>query len=292
MGQIKYLIRKRALGDVLWIEPVIRQLAEKNSFTVYTKYPELFQNYPFPNVTFKKDVSIAGKTLIRIENSTRLQLFTVNLDNAYEKQPDIHFLHAYQLKAGLPIKNEYPRLYLSKDERNSNLVQGKYVLLHIESKSDKTFRQVYGVDWSQIVNHFICQGFKVVQIGLQPLDIENTIHIKTSIRELIALSYHASYFIGIDSGPSHIAASLQIPSLIFFGAINPLNRHFTELFKGLLMKKPCEYDDKQSAILNGTCVDCKKSDDPNIALCCVYSTEEVLSKIQQLMTTYDSTLPI
>jgi len=124
------------------------------------------------------------------------------------------------------------------------------------------------------------------------LTIENTIHIKTSIRELIALCYHASYFIGIDSGPSHIAASLQIPSLIFFGAINPFNRHFPELFRGILLKQPCEYDDDQTAALDKRCISCKRSNDPNTALCCVYSTEEVLSKIQQLITAYDNTLPV
>lgn len=290
MRQIKYLIRKRALGDVLWAEPVIRQLAQKYSFIVYTKYPELFENFPFRNVRFQKEVSASGKSIIQAEKILNIQFFSINLDDAYEKMPDKHFLHAYQLKAAVPITYEYPKLYLSNAEKKFRLVDGKYVLLHIESKSDKKFRQVFGVDWNKIVEYFNCIGFKVVQIGVHPLAIENAIHIKTSIRELISLCYHASYFVGIDSGPSHIASSLQIPSLIFFGAINPVNRHFPELFKGILLKQPCEYDNDQAKVLSKSCVTCKRSNDPEIALCCIYSTENILSKIQQLITTYDSTL--
>jgi ADP-heptose:LPS heptosyltransferase len=275
------------MGDALWAEPVIREFAQQHkSFIVYTKFPELFENFPFTNVQFKKELSIFSRITILMEKKLRIHFLTINLDNAYEKRPDIHFLHAYQIEAGVPLTNEYPKLYLTEKEKRVSPVSGKFVLLHFESLAKKKFRQVFGVDWNQIVAFFNAQGYKVIQIGLAPEKIDKVITLKTSLRELISLCYHASYFIGIDSGPSHIAASLGIPSIVFFGAINPLNRHFPEMFKGIILKKPCEYDNDQKTALKESCVTCYRSTDPGIAVCSLYSTEEIVLKIQQLMKEY------
>lgn len=281
------------MGDVLWIEPIVKKLASKyKKLIVYTKSPELFQNYPLENVHFKKSLSFLERVLVSIEKHLGLQLFTINLENAYENKPDIHFLHAYEKKANLPLTREYPKLYLSQSEKGRRLVKGKFVVLHIESFSDKKFRQIFGVNWEEIVSQLQSKGFKVIQIGINPQKIKRTTVLKTSLRELIALINDASYFIGIDSGPSHIAASLKIPSIIFFGAVNPLNRHFPELFEGVLLKKQCEYDLDQATVLNKKCLICKISNDSSIALCSFYSTTEVLLTISQLMGKYDSTIPI
>lgn len=287
MKKFRYLIRKRAMGDALWVEPIIREFAKrKRNFIVYTKFPELFENFPFPNVIFKKQLSVFSRIIIQVEKMSGLHFFTLNLDNAYEKRPNMHFLHAYQTEASLPLANEYPKLYLSEDEKNISPLNYKFVVLHLESLAKKSFRKIFGVNWNDIVQFFNDRGYQVIQIGITPEILDNTIILKTSIREMIALCYHASYFIGIDSGPSHIAASLGTPSLIFFGAINPLNRHFPESFKGILLKKPCEYDNDQKTALKESCVDCYRSKDPNIAICSSYSTEEILLQIRQLMKKY------
>ena len=283
MNKIKYLIRKRALGDVLWTEPVIRALASRyRKLVVYTKYPELFEHYPAANVQFKKELSFIERAIIVLEKKLGLHLLTLNLDDAYEKRPDMHFLHAYQQEAALPLTTEYPRLHLSPAEKELLLVKGPYAILHLESFSDKKFRQIYGVDWTAVVASLNAQGLQVVLMGTNPGDIGGTIRVKTTIREMISLICHARFFVGIDSGPSHIAASLQIPSLIFFGAIKPEYRHFPALFKGILAKKDCEYDDQQALVLSAACLDCRRSPDPAVALCSLYSTDDVLSKISQL----------
>jgi len=275
------------MGDALWAEPVIRQLARHyKSFIVYTKFPELFENFPFAKVQFKKDLSVFSRIIILLEKKLGIHFLTINLDNAYEKRPNMHFLHAYQIEAGLPLTNEYPKLYLTEEEKKFSPVPGKFVLLHVESLAKKKFRQVFGVDWNKIIRFFNSQGYQVVQLGIAPEKLENTISLNTSLRELITLCYHASYFVGIDSGPSHITASLGIPSIIFFGAINPINRHFPEMFKGILLKKPCEYDNDQATALKESCTVCHHSTDPNIAVCSLYSTEDILLKAQQLMKEY------
>lgn len=285
---MKYLVRKRALGDVLWIEPVVRQLAKRNKrIVVYTKFPELFQNFPFSYVRFQTEISLVGKVMVRLDKKIGTRFFSINLDDAYERRPNVHFLHAYQRAARLPETTEYPRIYLSQQEKNQKLVEGRYVLLHVESFSEKKFRQIFGVNWREVIAFFKQQGYQVIQVGVSAETLPGATVIKTTLRELIVLCSKASCFIGIDSGPSHIAASFGVPSIIFFGAVNPLNRHFLQLFRGILLKQPCEYDADQATVLKEKCLLCHRSADEQIALCSTYSTEAVLSAARQLMQDYD-----
>jgi hypothetical protein len=272
------------MGDVLWIEPVIRALAKKNKqLIVHTKFNSLFKNFPYQNVYFKSNLSLWEKCLIFFEKKMGIQLFTLNLDTAYEIKPHLHLLNAYQEKALLTKTVEYPKLYLSSEEEQNRVVKEKYVVLHLESFSNKPYRQIFGVDWNKIVQFFTKQGLKVVQIGLSSTPIENTISFQTSIRELISLIYHCECFIGLDSGPSHIAASLGKPSMIFFGAVNPDTRHFRKLFKGLLIKQPCEYDNNYEKVISDEDLPCTFSPDPKVAKCCVYTTDNILLKVKELL---------
>lgn len=286
---IVYLIRKRALGDVLWIEPVIRQLAASNKkVIVFTKYNDLFRNYPLPNVVFRDRLSLFEKLLWKIETFLHTSFFVVSLELAYEKKPAMHMLNAYQEKARLPLTQEYPRLYLSDEERNRpTRPDGKLAVLHLESFTDKNYRKVYGIDWAAVAQHLIDSGYKVVQLGKRPAPIPSVEHIQTSIREMIVLLSKSSLFVGLDSGPSHIAAGLGIPSLVFFGAVNPRYRHFMGLFRGIIMQQPCEYagcyHDAVNNIYGSTC---KLVGDNGIPKCSVHTTAAVNQSITQLITRY------
>lgn len=284
MKNIKYIIRKRALGDVLWIEPIVREMAKKyKRIVVHTKFNALFENFPYKNVQFKHQLSFWEKCIVVIEKKLRISVLTLNLDNAYEERPYLHFLNAYQKRASLPLTQEYPKLYFSSIEEETVLVKGKYAVLHLESFAPKPFRQISGVNWNEIIRYLCKQDIKVVQIGTKIIPFENTINFQTSIRDLICLINHCELFIGLDSGPSHIASSLGKPSMIFFGAVNPDTRHFRSLFKGLLIKQPCEYDNYYEKVIGPENLPCTKSNDSTIAACCNYSTDYVLLQLNELM---------
>ena len=284
-----YLIRKRALGDVLWTEPLIRQLAARSKkVIVYTKHPELFQHYPLPNVRFVNHLSKLEKVLAGLDQFLTFPRFFISLDRAYEKNPKTHVLYAYQQKAGLPITHEYPRLYLSPEElafRHSEVGQRKYVVLHLESLAERNYRKVYGVNWEKIVSALTEKGFAVVQVGKEPLLIPGTIHAKTSVREMIGMISGATFFIGIDSGPSHMAASLGVPSLIFFGAVNPDFRHFRDLFKGRFLQQFCEFAGcyHESNLSKPVCL---LVGNAGISKCSLHTTEYVLNNIDLLISDY------
>jgi ADP-heptose:LPS heptosyltransferase len=283
-----YLIRKRALGDVLWIEPVIRQLAARyKKVIVHTKHNELFANYPLPNVVFKEKLGVAEKIWARLESIFNTALLAVSLDGAYEKRPKMHFLNAYQLQAGLPVTREYPQLYLSEAELKKDLVPaGKYAVLHIESFSDKNYRKIYGVDWDNVVEYLIEKGFRVVQLGKAPAPLKNVQHVRTSIREMMVVIKKSSLFIGIDSGPSHLAASVGTPALIFFGAIDPAFRHFRELLKGHILQQACEYAGCYHNATKKGEVDCRLVGNSGIPKCSLHTTEYVRGQIDLLIKAY------
>jgi len=282
-----YLVRKRALGDVLWIEPLIRQLAPLyKRVIVYTKYPELFLHYPLPNVRFTSQLGFWEKLRWALGKRLPGDHTFIDLDEAYEKNPRMHFLNAYQLAAGLPSSREYPRLYLSKEEisyRPAEAGTSKHIVLHLESLTDRNYRKVYGVEWEKVVSVLTAKGYRVLLVGKDPVPISGAVPVKTSIREMISLIHGATFFIGIDSGPSHLAAALGVPALIFFGAVNPDFRHFRDLLKGRILQQPCEYagwyhEDNRTAGFS-----CRLVGDEGIPKCALHTTEYVLKNIDLLI---------
>ncbi len=282
-----YIIRKRALGDVLWIEPVIRQLADRyNKVIVYTKYAELFLHYPLSNVQFKSELSSWEKIIWKLESFFKTSFLFTDLEMAYERNPKMHLLHAYQAKAHVPLTTEYPRLYLNDQESMERPVEGNYIVLHLESFTNRNYRKVFGVNWKEIIKHLHSAGLQVVQIGVNPEPIEGAVVIKTSIRSMMGTIKGAAFFIGIDSGPSHIAASLGIPSLIFFGSVNPLFRHFPNIFKGYFLQQPCEYAGCYHETISESGTICRLVGNEGIPKCSLHSTEYVRTHIDLLIDQY------
>ena len=290
MIRIKYLIRKRQMGDGLWIEPVIRELAGKyKKLIVISKFNVLFENYPLKNVVFKSNLSIVEKIIERFEHFLNTNILFFNLDFSYEQDPLKHILHAYQKKSGLSIRNEYPKLFLSESEKIPFINEGsKYVILHIESFSERNYRHLYGIEWGEIIVYLKAKGFDVIQIGKSPKQIEGCRNINTNIRELISIINNASYFIGLDSGPSHIAAALKIPSLIFFGAINPEYRHFKESFKGFFLQQYCEFNGCYHKTPGSSDPLCKIVPNDQAPPCSIYSNDYLIKMIDLLLEKYKS----
>jgi ADP-heptose:LPS heptosyltransferase len=278
-----FLIRKRAIGDVLWIEPVIRQLSlNYKNVNVHTKYNELFYNYPLPNVNFIDSLNLFHKIFLRIHRFFNWQFKYIDLDNAYEALPNMHILHAYQTKAHQSHTIEYPQIYLPTP--NAGLIpEYEYIVLHLESHSTRNYRNVYGIDWDRVSDYFQKKGIRIIQIGIRPQNIRGTKFVQTSIIEMMQLINYSKFFIGIDSGPSHIAASLKKRSLIFFGAINPWYRHFETLFTGIIMQSSCEHLPcyHVANIVNGPI--CRLVGNEGIPKCSVHNTEKLLFNIQKLL---------
>ena len=108
----------------------------------------------------------------------------------------------------------------------------------------------------------------------------------TTLREMIALLSKASLFIGLDSGPSHIATALGVPSVLFFGAVNPWYRHFPELLKGLILQGACPYAGCFHDAPDPETMVCRLVGAEGLPICSVHSTESVVEAVRALQKQY------
>lgn len=218
-----------------------------------------------------------------LENLLNTSILFISLENTYEKDSKKHILNAYQKKSKLEISEKYPKIYFSEEERMKNIVHfDNYVVIHLESFSSRNYRKVYGIEWDKIISYLTEKGFKIILIGKNKYEFENTIYIKTNLREAMLLINKAKFFIGIDSFPSHVAASLGIPALIFFGAIDPAYRHFKSIFKGEFLQQKCEFNgcyhtDKKNEVT------CRIVGNDGIPKCSLHDNNYILKNIEKLI---------
>lgn len=282
---IIYLERQRGLGDVLWVEPLIRQLAGKyRRVVVLSGYNVLFQNYPLSQVVFKNRLNWFEKWLYRIDQKLQHPRFFIRLDMAYENHPKMHFLHAYQQNAALPFTEEYPKLYLNEDELTDHKdLQKPFAVLHLDTWSEKNYRQVFGIDWTVIAEFLKNKNIEVIQIGKAALNIRGTTYRQVDTRQMISLIKKSILFIGIDSGPSHLAASLSTPAIIFFGAIDPDFRHFKKLFNGYILQQPCIYAGCYHEVISVRGPVCPIAGDVGVPPCCIHTHDSIIRRIDLLI---------
>src|SRR5690606_6151146 len=88
---------------------------------------------------------------------------------------------------------------------------------------DEPHRNIYGVDWEEVVKFLNSRGYDVVQLGVgKSEDVKGAIRMSTPSPEFLMWAVASSdLFVGIDSGVSHIASGFDVPSVIFFGSVDP-----------------------------------------------------------------------
>lgn len=209
------LKRSAALGDIVTMEPIISYLTLKN-FNVVLDIPlsffEIFIHHP----SSVKHISKHDK---RVPFAA-----VVDLDMAYEVNPRQLHLKSYKdVVFGDAVKDSdvicRPQLYppVTPDKK----LFDKYAVVHID-KRETTHRNVYGVNW-MIVSRFLrSMGYTVIQVGANESDDAGGLKINTpSTGFLKWVIGGADLFIGVDSGPSHLAVAQNIKSVIMFGSVTP-----------------------------------------------------------------------
>lgn len=285
-----YVYRSGGMGDVLWTEPIIRTLAARyKKVVLLTQFAELFANYPMPNVTVQKIPGGLKRATLKWRNFFLGGKLYHKHDGVYEAKPKMHMLYAYQDYFNLPRRNEYPALHLNENEKkNPPGIPADYAVIHLDSAGDLNYRKVYGVDWRIIADNLRSKGIAVVTVGNTRLEVPGTIEYKGSLRQLIQLINGCRFFIGVDSGPGHIAVSLRKPVLLFFGSVNPAFRHFREQLNGYILQQQCEFAGCYHGVISGKGQSCKLVGDNGIPKCSLHTTANVQHHIDLLM---QQTLP-
>jgi ADP-heptose:LPS heptosyltransferase len=212
------ITRKGAAGDVIALEPLLHYY-HKKGFKVVLNTMDAFLRY-FKNHYFKVHHPQ--------ELDTRTKFREINLDHSYESFPNQLHIESYYQLCGVP-KEEWeirkPKLTMDYDYRSLKLFN-RYVVIHNDNRNELP-RNIYGLNWEEIVQYFKSLGYDVIQIGIGIHDeIKNAVFMNTPDEYLLmAIVGGASFFVGVDSGPSHIAIALGTPAIIFFGNVDSAYIH-------------------------------------------------------------------
>lgn len=206
--------RTGALGDIVALEPLMHYYHKKGFRVVLNTLPQFYGLF----------IQHYFKVHHPDELDGRLKYREINLDMAYEVKPQQLHLKSYFEACGIP-ENEMelrnPRLTLSFDPKQNKLFH-KSAIIHYDRRPQGG-RNIYGVDWGQVVWQLEKEGYTVIQIGLGDREpIEGAIQMNTPTELMMMwVIGGADLFLGCDSGPANIAVAMNVPSVIMFGNVEP-----------------------------------------------------------------------
>lgn len=206
------VIRDGAMGDVILTTPIIERLSkEYGVIHVCTKAFEVFDNNPHVKSTFSP--TSASKYLWTYDR-------TIDLNNAYELNPRIHIVEAYSLVAFGDIDTPL-KTYLY----NKTVPQKNYIVVHAaKSWENRTWSKE---KWEELITHLELAGEKVFHIG-QGDDyrwpVPTNLVGQESFWQMVDTIASAKLFIGMDSGPLHVAEAVGTPAIGIYTCANALSR--------------------------------------------------------------------
>lgn len=227
-----------AIGDHLMVTPGLRGLREKFpkariSLSVKQAIRPIYFNNP--NINAFVGHYRRGKALESFAN--KYDLF-INIKNCIERNPIAEVENAYDLICSrLQVKpsNMLPDIFLTDDEHKSakkalvsmGLLPTEKGLILIQGEASSICRCLSQTTTWRIARYFARKGYKVGILGVsgqrsmkftEPNIIPTHDYTnKFGIRIMFAILRFACLFVGVDSGFSHAAAALRIPSVLLYG---------------------------------------------------------------------------
>lgn len=266
--------RQAAMGDVILIEPIIDYFSNKGYRVYLDTLPEFFQVFAHYNHVVRQ--------VSDLKEGAKAKIF--DLDMTYERHPKQLVLKSYYKACGIEdgeLRNS--RLYLHHAE-DQKLFE-KYVVIHADD-TGIPHRNINGLNWFKVVEFLKEQGYLVVQTGKRTSKkVPGAVQFNASTKHMLMfLIKGAEMFIGLDSGIAQIAVAFNIPSVIFFGSVNPEFRYVN--FENIrVVHTDCplnkDYYCYHETVDWTTGKDCEiKAELPP---CSVFKPETVIEKIKELL---------
>lgn len=235
------------MGDIIACEPVIGWVREHhpNALIVWVTKPsfaELVREHP------ELDLLVTVESLAAVAPLVRSHVFDVAIDLHINRKPtgvadvvhmkawgdpDVDFdtyaregslLRALTKAGGIEQFARQPKLHVSSatcSAVDAIALPPRYVVVHATSNDPA---RDWSIDeWLRLIKYVVEEcGLPVVEVGLQPtLALRDSSIIsmsgRLSIMETAEVIRRASFFIGVDSGPAHMANAWRRPSLILLG---------------------------------------------------------------------------
>lgn len=210
-----YWIIKPGFADLISNHPKIAGVILEPSllFSIYLTRLNPFHHFYNLHLNDLRSDPYFGYALINKKANEQ----NITIQNYYENR---NLLSIFSQLSYLNLGPEQPELYINRASINV-INHDDYWVIH--RKSTDIVREWSDENWQQLVS-ILTQEFDlvVVEIGTDnPLNYvhENYINLvgKTSLSETCSVIKSAKFFIGIDSGPTHIANAYKIPGFIICG---------------------------------------------------------------------------
>lgn len=246
------------LGDIVACEPVARYLKEEYpsaslSWVVMQPFRELIDSNPHIDETIVVECLTDWIKLTRHAAYDRVVDLHVNyricphckiplyktVGNPYVNVEEWFdygsLLEAFSLGAGLPKLSGQPRVYIAESHRSkvdSLALPDRYCVVHRASNApEKDWRTEH---WEQFIDRLIRdEDLAVVEVGAGPdaaaprhgaarhLSLYNA----TSILETAEVIRRARLFVGVDSGPAHLANAVETPGVVLLGRLGNFRQY-------------------------------------------------------------------
>lgn len=142
-------------------------------------------------------------------------------------------LNAFSIGAGVESFNDHPNVYIqdiNKTKIDSLSLKQKFVVIH--RNSNDSARDWNNRKWKKLVELLIGNNLLVIDVGSESqcnnitvngnyLDLRG----KLSILDTAELISRAELFIGIDSGPAHLANAVKAKSVILLGVFGNFKKY-------------------------------------------------------------------
>jgi ADP-heptose:LPS heptosyltransferase len=214
--ETRILVRRRAaLGDAIMATGVVRELHKRfpqSTIDVATEFLDVFNNNPHINHLYHTNA---------MPDPSTYDMY-VDLDDAYESVKELHYLDCYFYRAfGTDMwnKNMSPELFPTPDD--SATVQQfvkhnqleKYICIHIRQWYWAMKNMAWDT-WYAVFEKLFTErtDFKIVCVGSEQDGIvDHPLFVdargKLNLQQTKLLMDGADCFVGIDSGPYHIASA-------------------------------------------------------------------------------------
>lgn len=243
------------MGDIVACEPVSRYLKSEYPdshivWCVREEYKELIDSNPYVDETlvvncltewiYLKENGIFDKVVdLHIHNRIcpicNVKLKNINGNTVVTGENYFYFgslLSAFCRSAGIPVLDGKPNVYIPDtivEKVNSLKLPEQYIVFHCTSNEKAK-------DWDERkwieLSKYIMKKYKIpiVEIGTNSVLGKSEIKFinlcgKTSILESAEVIKRAMLFIGVDSGPAHLANAVETPGIILLGHYRNFKRY-------------------------------------------------------------------
>lgn len=235
------------IGDIIANEPISREVRRKhpksiiiwfvrNPYKTLLKYnPAIDKVYTVncltswiwlkERFTFEAiyELHFSGRAC----NVCNLPLIKINSDTPISSQNYLNhgsLLKAVCLDNKITVEDEFPKIYIPKKYFTSiqkKISLTKYIVIHCNS--NETIKDWGKDNWEELIEQIISEyQYSVIEVGIKSsLTCANPVYYnycgKLKLLETAALIKNASLFIGIDSGPAHMANASGTCGIVLLG---------------------------------------------------------------------------